>query len=528
MIDDPPSNLDERRNRRQPRPSTDASANAAQPIRLNFHLVAPNQPSHHNTLRSALWVEIKLVTNRLREVDGISIFDERTPIADELCQLFLGDGTIRETRTNDSGVARFNDLPIAIGGASVDDVMRPAIVLPEILEEWVGGEAGGASTAPDGDFGKNLGGRDDYRSRDGCVHFVPVRTPEYEICINHLSEEQKFQHIVQVFRDHGARWGDPTTHDEPTIGNRNCWVWGYGNICNTHVNLFLGYWFNFNRQFTYRRAVGTAVSTLLAYNSSEQHDAALHPAHRGYREFLEPVAQFTAGRQPLDPAVRHPARPQLADQHDSHYLLLGYVPIDSRLFVRSPPATHPQYTPTADGRTLINALSNFNVYSLSSAYRTVSDAQGNVVGRDYDSEIVRILRTNGYPQANVGNASDILWELDPADHDDALALHALENDYVNWDHHGGILVKRGPNGIPPDGVNASQHELWTFSGDGRANNRMSILFKRFDHADLRRWLVRLSIFRLKSLRAGGLSPEDAIRNAGNLSIDEPPRFIDWR
>ena len=92
-----------------PRPKT----RNRQPPRLDDtqHLVAPNLFTLHNTLRLALWVEIKLVTDNYQKSQGIEIFDERVPIKNELCRLHLADGSIREKRTDDDGLARFDGLP---------------------------------------------------------------------------------------------------------------------------------------------------------------------------------------------------------------------------------------------------------------------------------------------------------------------------------------------------------------------------------------------------------------------------------
>ena len=399
------------------------------------------------------------------------------------------------------------------------DVFTPALVLPEIMEEWVGDNSQ-ASEEPSGNFGKNMGERNDYRKRDGYVHFVPVLIPEYEICVNHLTEEQKFQHIVQSYTGNQATYNSPRPYNVPAVVNRNRWEWGTGSVCNAHVNSFLGYWFNFNNKFSLNGG-RTAVSTLLVYDSSNQHGPT-HPNHRSYKEFITPVAEFTLGA-PLDPAVPYAHHPRNADDFDYHYLFVSYIRINGRFFNRAVVGGAHTYTPTTEGRALIDTLGSFNVYSLSNIPRTRRDPHTHqIVGRDYDTDTVQILRNHGHPTATVANAGDLIWALDATQ--DAQTITAL-NDLVNWDHHGGVLVKRGLNGSPPSG-GGTQPELWTFSADGPPLGA-PIVFKAFDHRDMHRWHLHLSIFKLEPLRPGGMAPKSAEANAGSISIDEPPRFIDW-
>jgi hypothetical protein len=494
MIDDLPPDQDERGRRPRPGgPGRRAAVGNTGPFRLSHRqLVAPNLPSDHNTLKVGVWVEAKIVTNRQLEIDRIPILDERTPIKNELCHLYLADGSIRQARTNDYGVVRFDDLPISLSRTgSTEDVVKPGLVLPEILEEWVG-DSNQSSPKPPGDFGKNAGARDDYRQRDGCVHFVPVMTPEFEVCINNLTQEQKYQHIRQAYEDHHAVYNPARPHQEPTPGNHNRWEWGRGAQCNEHVNFFLAYWYNFNAQFTYQ-AARTVMATIMSYDSSTA-ASPTHPNHRGYREFMEPLHGFSRrGAWPLrDPAHGHPT----GANYNSHYIFLDYIRIDNRFFDRA------TYQQTAEGNALIAALADFNVYSV-----------GNIKDAAQQTQAIHLLQANGHPTANAHTARDIMWDLDERVAADYRLIHQLEG-LVNWDHHGGILLKRGAN-------------LFTFSADGQPPGGQIIKEKIFDGHDMGRWFFHLAISKLKPLRKGGFSPEDVRDNVGRISIDEPPRFIDW-
>jgi len=441
-------------------------------------------------LKIGLWVEAKIVTNRGLEIDRIPILDERTPIKNELCHLYLADGTIRQARTDDYGIVRFDDLPMSLSAhGSGKDVVKPGLVLPEILEEWVG-DSNRNSVKPPGDFGKNGGERDDYRQRDGCVHFVPVMTPEFEVCVNNLTEEQKYRHILQAYTAHRANYNPASHHQVPTTANHNRWEWGRGAECNEHVNFFLAYWFNFNSKFTYE-AAATAMATLMAYDSSAA-ASPTHPNHRAYKEFMEPLGGFgrRGARPPRNPAQGRPP----GANHDNHYQFLEYIRIDSRFY------DHATYQPTAEGNALIAALANFNVYSVSN----ITDAR--------HGRAVNLLQSNGYPGATAATARDIIWDLDENDPADYALIQQLE-DLVIWDHHGGILLKRGT-------------QLFTFTADGPPRGQ-AIRERAFDGHDMGRWFFHLAISKLKPLRKGGFSPEDTRDNAGQISIDEPPRFIDW-
>lgn len=142
-----------------------------------LHLVAPNIATTHNTLRLAGWAEVRLLGGGGK------------PLAQEHVALFRADGVIVDGVTDDDGVVRFEDLPILpTENGTIDDVQRPAVFLPDVMEEWIL-----APGEPAGKFGKNKGDRDDYRKRDGTVHFLAGLFSRTEITVSTLTDEQKLR-----------------------------------------------------------------------------------------------------------------------------------------------------------------------------------------------------------------------------------------------------------------------------------------------------------------------------------------------
>jgi len=96
---------------------------------------------------------------------------------------------------------------------------------------------------------------------------------------------------------------------------------------------------------------------------------------------------------------------------------------------------------------------------------------------------------------------------------------------VNWDHHADILLVRTKGGGPLM-PNTKEKELWTFSANrGDAMPGPLIRLKTFATADLHRKFLHLGIWQRKLLQVGGFAPADTARNDGNISSENPPRFI---
>src|SRR5207249_11063197 len=127
-----------------------------------------------------------------------------------------------------------------------------------------------------------------------------------------------------------------------------------------------------------------------------------------------------------------------------------------------------------DGETLIDALGEINVYSLSDIINTktkkgktnVSDAQKEI--RDWLKKH-RATKANGASDKKIdGMSSAALWrvafDLDRDDQADRELIRTLKARLV-YDHHAGILMVRAKGGGPLTPT-TKEKELWTFSADG--------------------------------------------------------------
>lgn len=253
-------------------------------------LVAPNKK---NVLQLSLWVEAKIVVKRL-DAQGKPV---TIPIQDERCLLFLPNGSTLEQKTDERGIVTFRFAPWPLEPSTpVDDMLRPALVLPDILEEWVTPEDSpkhfkNRGDAP-GHFGKNKGTRDDYRKGDGVVHFVPIETHEYEIEVKGLTEEQKLQHFRYAYEKNGAKYAtaSPSVYSE----SERRYEWGEGAVCNQHVNFFLSYWYNFNKSFENAATEG-ALTTLTTFDSTRRQLGKGSKYCHCFAELLELVHAPVAG-----------------------------------------------------------------------------------------------------------------------------------------------------------------------------------------------------------------------------------------
>jgi hypothetical protein len=489
----------ERRERHRPKLMWSEALRSGRELKLSYF--APNE-SDFNTLHLTLSAEARITNDRGR------------PLANERCILWLADGTKREARTDGNGVVRFDGLPLLCDLRSpAADIDRPALQLPDVLEEW--------PAKPIGDFGKD----GSYRTRDGMVHFVPVETPKHPLSINRLTEEEKFQHFVSQYVDNGARyWSSNLKKRYDETAHR--WTWNHGAVCNEHVNFFLGFWFNYNGGFT-KEAIQTGMLCQVMY-SSERHNFATNLSHRGYSDFLEPVEGFGTKVRPQSPLPD-------AKHWNKAWTNIEYIRVGKYLDRTT------GNTRNARGAQLLSSLANFNVYSVADikskkAASAVSDVRGWL--KAHKGKAIGLVQgqsaTHVPTDSEIDNVSlvpnDKIWErvdeLDDADTDDAKLIKTLKN-HVTWDHHCGVLVRRAPGGGPPGA--APPYEWWTFSADGSKNssNGPLIIMKKFADADLDRRFFHIGIWKLKSLRPGGYSPLEAEANAGGLSIDEPPRHIHW-
>jgi hypothetical protein len=443
--------------------------------------------------------------------------DRGNPIPDERCQLFAADGSIVEQRTDSSGVARFVALPAAdIVTARSEDVYRPGVVFPDIMEEW--------ADSPLGDFGKQDGFRFDHRRGDGTVHFVDASPNPVDIRLNSLTEEERLQHFIQSYTDHGAVYGnsDPREFKVAT----QYWLWGKGAVCNQHVNFFLGYWCNYNDRFT--SSGSSTLMTALPMYSSDKHafvkhddDKAVTVRHRGYSEFLEPVTGF--GKAARSGYVHGDAStvPGPAECEKA-YRYVEYIRM-SEMFVDSDGAR------TAAGERLLAALGSINVYSVSDIKYKKRAHAAEKIRRFMRKHLGQFEMTS----SEVGKMKeqgcfDAVWGLDASDSENATLLRDLSDDII-WDHHAGVLLKRAKGGGPLTGAPGEEIELWTFSADGGGDGPPDpIVFKPFTKDLQNRRFFHAGIWHLRPLRSGGFASAASEPNAGGIGADSPPRFIKWK
>ncbi|APR86690.1 hypothetical protein A7982_12039 [Minicystis rosea] len=111
-------------------------------------------------------------------------------------------------------------------------------------------------------------------------------------------------------------------------------------------------------------------------------------------------------------------------------------------------------------------------------------------------------------------SEDDLWSFThrlTRSHPGGAALQRRLFDHVIFDHHAGILYRK------EDGA------LYTFSADSNG----PIQEKPFVATLRRKKNLWMAVWRLEPLRPGGYAPLAAERNEGRISIDNPPRFIQW-
>jgi hypothetical protein len=461
-----------------------------------LRLIAPATDKKFNLIVLTTWFELKLVSARGK------------PLAGETCQLFDPSGKLVEKKTDRNGVVRFDGLPL-LPPANVDwqDCSHPAVVFPDILEEW--------AATPEGKFGKNCGERDDHRKYDGMVHFMPTLETCTEVRLTHLTEEQKLQHFIHAYTDNKARYD--TAKPKVYSNEEQRWNWGKGAVCNQHVNFFLGYWFNYGKDFT-TAGSATAMCYLPLFSSAMHKFGSTK--HRGYLEFLRPTTGFgeTLGSS-YDPDDEK-TWPQEKTASKA-FKCIEYIRM-ARYFDFDTGA------PTDRGKELIDALDPVNAYS-------VGDIKSKDVA-DAEKEIRAWLKKNKATKATGKSDKDIdkmksskLWQiafdLDDDDTTEQRLVRTLRGK-VNWDHHAGLLLVRAKGGGPLTAT-TKEKELWTFSADGAKTPGPVITLKTFAKADLYRKFLHLGIWGCKPLAPGGFAPSDTADNKGDISPENPPRFIHW-
>lgn len=510
-IDPTSSSLAERENRRPPGSGDEAASELGLRTLRSFgpmHLIAPNNPDRAtdlNTLILSTWVEIQLFTE-----DG-------KPIRNELCHLYRVDGAILEAWTDADGVARWSDLPSFCDDLKQADAMfLPALVLPNVLEEF--------REDPPGRFGKDKGARSGHCRYDGSVRFIPVNQEKVPIHLFALTPEEKFQTFRRAYEDHNAKYGGAAPREYDS--KQNQWRWGGGAVCNQHVNFFLGYWFNYNKHFT-TAASRTAMIALVMFDSEKQKYLAVDEvdgvptktlvSHRGYEEFIEPVTGFSTAHRTNREEFPSPLSYNQAVYYAEYINIAQYFTAEG--------------TPRAAGRQLIAALADFNVYSVADLNKkslrssTAAKIRGWLQKQPKGSSYAALA---SWVKAKTDNqVLEHIWELEPTEHRELFSYITSAAD-LNFDHHCGLLLRRGPDNTSAAGVDADQIELWTFSADGSPSNKKAIKMKPFSDYFTqidRQKLMHLAIWKLKPLRPGGFAP--FVGCSPELDLDAPPRFIRW-
>jgi hypothetical protein len=285
------------------------------------------------------------------------------------------------------------------------------------------------------------------------------------------------------------------------------------------VNFFLGFWFNYDATFT-ASGSGTVMTCLPLY-SSDKHDFG-STKHRGYLEFLAPVngygAAFDTVYDPADPsAIPAPKSYGKAYRH------IEYIRM-SKYFDRS--TGEPRDTDEA--KAFIAALGTVNVYSVADNNKTADRQTALDATRAWMKKHKADLGlTDKQIDAKTeAQLWDFIWDLDDDDAAQAALAKSLRN-FLNFDHHAGILLKRAKGGGPLTGAAGEEVELWTFSADGSLDSipGPAIVMKKFAGSVKGTKSYHLALWSTRALRAGGYAP--AVENEGKVDTEEPPRFIHW-
>jgi hypothetical protein len=447
------------------------------------------------------WIEVKVVNDR-----GVPFKKERVWLV-----LNRAHDPKLEKRTNDEGIARWDDVPEA-GSYHVQ--------LVDVLESWLPQKNG---LEP---LQRSLPKPDRFRPGDGMIHPVEVCTPaaQQTIVVNRLKEVEKISHFRDAFVDNRGRYNNarPREFSVREKDGAPRWFWGQGSVCNEHVNFFLGFWFNYNAQFT-SRGVETGMDALPTYTSADQPlwqqkdektgKVTMRSKHRGYEEFLEKI-----------PGGERDYYHRSLDRRVEYFRFARYVDRET-------------CAPTGK---LWERLADYNVYSIADLggdgreTRVVSRTQQWL--REHPSYYPDLpLPPGSKPGAKPpkktnltsGEIFDLLWELDESDPVVERFYYGVWNekakmkvgglaDHLNVDHHCGILYRR------KDG------SLYTFPADGGKQNGPLIEEKSFAEAFKSRRLLYLAIWRVKPLRDGGYAPLEAEKNAGGISVDNPSRLIEFK
>lgn len=290
-------------------------------------------------------MESKITDQRERSrapVDGTSelfVFlktASQAPVAEERVIVVLPDGSAKFAKTNAEGLAQFPSLPFPRKSVCY-------VVVPDILETWVrvqsedkeedaraelemvfvlkaGKGKGRGKATKIGQPGAEraplaaLRSRDKdeiddrvhsvagkaYRTGDLTKYYVESQTvgqgarKGYTIVLDRLTQSQKLDHFLWAFQTYPVGYNMGVhAYRYRTEGDRRRWYNGATAFCNGLVNLFLGYWFNYNGAFEKSGSNFTFLQVM--ENDSAKYVVSGIGSYRGYRELWDRVLKPQEG-----------------------------------------------------------------------------------------------------------------------------------------------------------------------------------------------------------------------------------------
>lgn len=435
--------------------------------------------------------------------------------------------------TDKDGNLEFDGLVDAAG------TYIPRLVFPDILESF-----SQAYQAPPKTLHKRSVAEGARYKNDGNHHLL---LPELlnEIHLNRLTAEDKFQYYRMAFESARAFYttGSPAYYqpDQRKPDARSPQFFQFrrnGTSCNPHMNTFMGFWYNYNLK--YSNTGGSTTAATLPMFDRANHVFGPGKQHRGYSDFVAELPEALGTRNVKlvnDVVTFEEAHYEKIYQHAVHIRLAEYF--DQKGNFRS----------GARAR-LMAALGDFNVYSISDLLGHV-DSAANAVRRWLTQQLqddatlgakafvfhgityvdklpdakkqVKGVKYRAVATLNANQLLEAAWELDANNAAEAECINSLRK-LLNADHHGGILLKRGPGGVSPVGHPADKLELWTFSADtgdfihhkAFNQNFMSKVHK----------FPYYAIWALAPLEPGGFAPnltDPAVEK--DVDFAAPPRFV---
>lgn len=374
------------------------------------------------------------------------------PLVGERCQWFellATDKPLGEGRTDKNGVVRLwlpgkptdpaeaeelrrnqagkppkdaRTLVKALGGKAV------MLVFPEILESFeVPAKPAAKPAAIVELIGNKRDSDGDPRRFDYRFHAVPLKTARHRVTLAKLTQEEKFQYLVWIYtRATSAKYVSSRVrfNNYKKIVKANHWLFPKAGVtCNTHVNFFLGYWYNYSG-----KAAGAADGTFEFTSEATSTEMAcialldsgtgrfMHGGqpynHRGYKEFIEPIdhSEF----------VGHQTRTSEPTRASNGFEFYPYYIRMSQFFDYDGKPIKATYDK------LIAALGDFNVYS-------VADITDSYHSQKEKDDKVKELATSLRPAIAAAVAADAAIPADRKQETIAARVSsAINTAFDNW------------------------------------------------------------------------------------------------